>query len=254
MYLINFIKDYLRARKSGFIKQDEDPRDYQFVASAANYPQKVDLRDKFQPIRHQLTSQACTGFAVASVVEYFLNKDYNLNREVSPLYIWYFGKKLHGWETENKGVWLRYTLKALFNDGFAYEYNLPFDRHYLDDKLIYHFNKIIKDVSTFFLDKFQYEIMPSTKIIDALSMGIPVWLGLNLNSSFFGNRSGIITNGKPLNLFHAMVVVGYDLEKRVYILRNSWGTSWGDYGYCYVPFEYLEENAHDITCINYKGE
>lgn len=37
---------------------------------------------------------------------------------------------------------------------------------------------------------------------------------------------------------HAMCIVGYDdtLHGGSFIVRNSWGTNWGDNGYCYMPY------------------
>jgi len=34
---------------------------------------------------------------------------------------------------------------------------------------------------------------------------------------------------------HSMLVVGYNLDG--FILRNSWGTDWGDNGYCIFPYD-----------------
>lgn len=39
---------------------------------------------------------------------------------------------------------------------------------------------------------------------------------------------------------HAMVIVGYDDEKKVFELRNSWGTGWGNEGYIYMPYEMFD--------------
>ena len=38
---------------------------------------------------------------------------------------------------------------------------------------------------------------------------------------------------------HAIAAVGYDDDKEYFIVRNSWGTEWGDNGYCYIPYTYL---------------
>jgi len=38
---------------------------------------------------------------------------------------------------------------------------------------------------------------------------------------------------------HAVVIVGYDDEKRLFRFKNSYGKSWGDQGYGYMPYEYL---------------
>lgn len=44
---------------------------------------------------------------------------------------------------------------------------------------------------------------------------------------------------------HAMTFVGYDMDKRVLITRNSFGSNWGDNGYCYIPFEYAQNEVMD---------
>jgi hypothetical protein len=42
---------------------------------------------------------------------------------------------------------------------------------------------------------------------------------------------------------HAMLIVGYDLAKKHFVVRNSWGDDWGDGGYCYVTADYLKTYA-----------
>ena len=38
---------------------------------------------------------------------------------------------------------------------------------------------------------------------------------------------------------HALVLVGFNDETNVFIVRNSQGTKWGDNGYAYIPYEYI---------------
>jgi C1A family cysteine protease len=40
---------------------------------------------------------------------------------------------------------------------------------------------------------------------------------------------------------HAIACVGYDDFKKVFIIRNSWGTNVGDKGYYYMPYSYLTD-------------
>jgi C1A family cysteine protease len=54
--------------------------------------------------------------------------------------------------------------------------------------------------------------------------------------------SGVVPMPKPSESVvggHCVVAVGYDNTKRVFIIRNSWGTTWGQKGYCTMPYEYL---------------
>eukprot|EP00455_Lapot_gusevi_P048265 TRINITY_DN6640_c0_g4_i4.p1 TRINITY_DN6640_c0_g4~~TRINITY_DN6640_c0_g4_i4.p1 ORF type:complete len:443 (-),score=92.38 TRINITY_DN6640_c0_g4_i4:57-1304(-) len=38
---------------------------------------------------------------------------------------------------------------------------------------------------------------------------------------------------------HSLMVVGYDDEKQVLIFQNSWGKTWGDGGFGYLPYHYF---------------
>ena len=42
---------------------------------------------------------------------------------------------------------------------------------------------------------------------------------------------------------HAVLLVGYNKSKKVFIARNSWGTSWGDRGYFYMPFQVIQNSS-----------
>lgn len=37
-----------------------------------------------------------------------------------------------------------------------------------------------------------------------------------------------------------MLLVGYDLGRESYLVRNSWGTGFGDAGYCWIPFKVMD--------------
>lgn len=66
----------------------------------------------------------------------------------------------------------------------------------------------------------------------------PISIAINANSrSFQFYKSGIYSDyegcgGNEPKLDHAVVLVGYTPD--YYIMRNSWGTSWGNYGYMYM--------------------
>lgn len=42
---------------------------------------------------------------------------------------------------------------------------------------------------------------------------------------------------------HAVLAVGYDDAKQVFIVRNSWGPKAQDKGYFYLPYTYLTETG-----------
>ena len=83
---------------------------------------------------------------------------------------------------------------------------------------------------------------PGYEVKQALALGFPVPFGATLYPAFedVGSDGKVpMPEGTSIG-GHAMLIVGYDLLKQVYIVRNSWGTDWGDKGYCYFPCGYLE--------------
>ena len=78
-----------------------------------------------------------------------------------------------------------------------------------------------------------------------LSANIPFVFGFMVYSSFMTTtvaRTGVVpipTRRDRLVGGHAVLCVGYDDARQVWICRNSWGQSWGDRGHFYLPYAYL---------------
>jgi C1A family cysteine protease len=73
---------------------------------------------------------------------------------------------------------------------------------------------------------------------------VPIIFGFLVYSSFMSvSKNGIVpvpnTKTESLQGGHCMVLLGYDNSKQWFICANSWGTGWGDKGYCYIPYSYL---------------
>ena len=49
---------------------------------------------------------------------------------------------------------------------------------------------------------------------------------------------------------HSMSVVGYSLLSENFLCKNSFGTEWGDDGYCWLPFEYVRKYAFEKWCFD----
>ena len=96
------------------------------------------------------------------------------------------------------------------------------------------------------------EVSPSTEDIKAaLELG-PVNVAVAAGNDVFRNyTSGIITaaDGCPTSIDHAIVAVGYGYEgdQGYYIVRNSWGTGWGEDGYIKIG---MQDGSVGICGIN----
>jgi len=70
----------------------------------------------------------------------------------------------------------------------------------------------------------------------------PVNVAVAAGNNVFRNfSSGIVTinDGCPTDIDHAIVAVGYGVDQgtQYYIVRNSWGTGWGEAGYINIATE-----------------
>lgn len=89
------------------------------------------------------------------------------------------------------------------------------------------------------------------QVRSSLAAGSIVMVGLVLTDRFFAPASGWIASPAATDrLFggHAVAAVGYNETASTphLILRNSWGTGWGDGGYGYLPYNYF--HTYVLAC------
>jgi len=53
---------------------------------------------------------------------------------------------------------------------------------------------------------------------------------------------------------HAVLFVGYDDNKKLLKFKNSWGVNWGDNGYGYLPYHFMERGLVQDVWTVYKQE
>jgi C1A family cysteine protease len=76
---------------------------------------------------------------------------------------------------------------------------------------------------------------------DAIANVGPVLAGMEVWSDFFAYRSGVYVKSSAATRlsppgYHCISVVGYDDAQQCWILKNSWGTNWGENGFCRMGY------------------
>jgi C1A family cysteine protease len=239
-----------KIKRYGWIPDLPDRRDRIFAARPETLralPPRVDLRDMCPPIYDQGALGSCTAQAIAALLEF------DQARQSQPgvftpsrLFIYYNERVVEGTVDEDSGAMLRDGIKSVARLGGPHESLWPYCIPRFRDKppaaayreglkhqaLLY--ERLLQDVD---------------QLKGCLAAGYPFVFGFSVYESFESSvvaRTGDVPMpGRRESLLggHAVVAVGYDDPRRRFVIRNSWGPSWGRAGYGTMSYEYLLDNG-----------
>lgn len=211
-------------------------------------PVTVDLRPVCSPVLDQGDLGACTAFAVGGGLrEYLENKRGEAYKPLSPLFLYYEIRRMRNTIAQDSGATLTDAMKTLQSAGIATEAAWPYDPLRFDVKPA---SAAYKTAKTYRLSTGS-EIKGLEDVKKALVKKQPVVFGMRIFHRFRDlGPDGMLEVPQDGDIYvggHAVCVVGYDNQKKVLIIRNSWGPAWGDHGYFYMPYAYMTpENVLDI--------
>ena len=232
--------------KYHWVPDKPDARDYAYqVTNTTTQPNTVDLRQYCTLIEDQGQLGSCTGNAIAGAIE-LLDKRTNKQRDVSRLFIYYYERYLEGTVNYDAGAYIRDGIRACYTYGAPLESLWPYDVRKFRTQPS---TASIADAARRKVTLYQ-RAADHAACLDALANGYPVIIGFSVYSSFesyavaaTGNMPYPNVNTEELLGGHAVLLVGYDKSRQVYIVRNSWGAGWGDRGYFYMPFRVIQNTA-----------
>lgn len=222
-------------------------------------PTHVDLREFCSPVHDQSTIGSCTAQAAVSLIEYLEIKAYGKHLDFSRLFLYKSTRNLLGWKGD-RGAYLRTTIGALALFGVPPEQFYPYIISKYEDEptaFLYSLAKNFSALNYFRLDtpgKSTSDLLTSVK--ESLSKGLPLVFGFSVYDSInqVGNTGKIpfpLVSDRSMG-GHAVLAVGYDnnmeikhkragspTTKGAILIQNSWGTSWGDNGFGWLPYEFL---------------
>ncbi len=231
--------------KLGCIKDKKDNRDYLMRAylPLVKFPAKIDYAQKMSPIRDQGDEGTCVGFAtVVGMKEYQEKIDYGKLVELSPRFLYNECKKIDGMAGV-EGTSIRVAVKVLKKTGVCRENFWPYKPHQKD--------KSKKGAGN---DAKKFKIKTYARIIDLQELKMtlatkgPCVIGVYVFRDMMETKDGKIKMPKKSERTlggHAICPVGYDDKKGLIKFKNSWGLNWGDNGYGYLPYEYINKYMMD---------
>lgn len=220
----------------------------------------VSLKDYFTKVKDQGQIGACTVFAISSIYEYILMRNFEEEADLSELFVYYNVRHHGGKELEDTGSSYQDVIASIGEQGICTEALHPYSRSLSDapSDEAYHDGKLRR------ITKAVNVNISENDIKSAIQEGYPVAISLKIFDSFTAT-SGFVKRPTDEEIesadfgYHAMVVVGYSDDTKFFLVRNSWGEHFGDKGYCYIPYSYISDPelnrmACIITEINYQNE
>jgi C1A family cysteine protease len=230
----------------GWVRDLPDARDFAYAATLTRFPQglppAVDLRSECPPVYNQGQLGSCTGNGIAGVIEFDQMKQGLKPFVPSRLFIYYNERVMEGTVDQDAGAQIRDGIKSVATLGAPPETLWPYNISKFKDAPPAKVYAVAKsDLVT------TYARVPQnlTQMQGCLAEGYPFVFGITVYESFESTQvaaTGVVPMPSPAEKViggHCIVAVGYENATRRMIIRNSWGTDWGQGGYCTLPYEYL---------------
>ncbi len=219
-------------------------------------PAIVDLRDKTSVIENQGGIGACVANSIVGAIELLTNKLNKPYEDLSRLFIYYNARSLEGSIGNNDpvyGVSIRSAIKTCVDIGVCTEALWPYSSvlwNIVPNRECY--VDAVRHRPTEY-----YSILEASNIRIALAEGYGVIFGIVLYESFGDTDStGVVPPNSGSTLSgHSMLIVGYNDNINKYIVRNSWGSSWGNDGYCFMDYDDIHTRGYNFWIIKqYRGD
>lgn len=240
----------------GYLPDVHDPKDviYQSARpSMAPLPANVDLRHLCSPVRNQGSLGACTGFAIAAGMREFLLIKLGMPLvQLSPLFVYYEERLLENSVTQDVGAQPRDGFKVLAKIGCAPETDYSYDPAAFTRPPA---PRALTDASRYKIAAY-HRLLNLNDMRTCLAGGGGIVLGIKVFESFESaavEKTGKVPMPAPTEKLlggHAVFCAGYLTDSGIagggaLIVKNSWGSDWGDGGYFYLPYAFA--TTHLIT-------
>jgi C1A family cysteine protease len=217
--------------------------------SGAGVQDEISIKQFFKDISNQYNLSSCVANATADACESQIARRLNTSPanvpDLSRLFIYWNARNLMNPPATNNdnGTQIYLAFDSIMRYGVPNELTWSYDTSKVAVKpnwLSYR-EAIQNKIKAYY----RIEATGNDRVlqcIKALYSGCPVVFGTSVAKSFLSAGSGVVN--LPSDSFigkHAMIITGWSASKQAFEVRNSWGTTFGVNGYCWMHKDYIAE-------------
>ena len=216
-------------------------------------PSSVDMRPQCPAVYDQGQLGSCTANSVAGLAQFIMMKEGHASFVPSRLAIYYWERVIDGTVSSDVGASISDSLQVVSTSGCPHEslwwYNV-------DKFTVKPTANVVADAAKHKVSTYmQVDNSNLTTMQSCLASGYPITIGFTVYESFESNTvasTGIVpmpSSSEQVLGGHAVLICGYSNANNWFIVRNSWGGSWGapanpanpssGKGYFYMPYAYF---------------
>ncbi|MBN1516629.1 C1 family peptidase [Candidatus Sumerlaeota bacterium] len=196
-------------------------------------------------ILNQGQEGSCTGFALAAVINYLMERSQRTGVRVSARMLYRLAQLHDEWPGEDyEGSSIKGAILGWANMGVCQEDLWPSDDRHKNEELTI---QRAKDARHHTIGAY-YRLEPKIEHFHAaLSETGALYVSAQTHAGWNSPMNGVIEFKSGSSGGHAFAIVGYDQDG--FIIQNSWGTGWGKKGLAHWTYADWNENLMDAWVI-----
>jgi len=236
-------------QRYGWIPDLPDHRDHLYAAPVVHVqslPPSADLTPKCPPVYDQGQLGSCTANAIGGAIQFDRGQQKLTDFTPSRLFIYYNERDMEGTVDTDSGAQIRDGVKSVAQLGACREdptwpYSKPFDAKPS--------GAAYAEAADYKIKQYQRVARDLNQMRACLASGFPFIFGFTVYDSFESDavaKTGVVPMPSPTESVlggHAVLAVGYEDNTQRFIVRNSWGSHWGQKGYFTMPYSYLMQSS-----------
>ncbi len=231
---------------------DDDFERRPYSLTGVSLPSAIDMRPWMTKVEDQGALGSCTSNAIVGALEYLVHRETGNPTDLSRLFVYYNQRLWDDCVRDDAGASIAVGVRVLARLGVPTEKSWPYDRNLF---AVQPPEDVYREASQCRVTDWWSVGLDAHAVRGCLAAGFPVVFGTRCTESFMrAPASGVIPmpgvseSANWRHGRHALLLVGYDDERQLFVARNSWGEDWGDRGYCYMPYSWVLNPEWTHSC------